>query len=133
MCVHPSIHPHTHTHICTYVHTYIHTYMHTYIHVYSLLKTWNFLFCNYFSFAIITLNEQELCCNSCYYVRVLRRNCLLKQVEIEGKIEVTGRRGRRCNQLVDYLKETRGYWKMEEEELELSVRRTRLEKAMYPS
>jgi len=54
-------------------------------------------------------------------------------VEIEGKIEVTGRRGRRCNQLVDYLKENRGYWKMEEEELELSVRRTRLEKAMYPS
>jgi hypothetical protein len=37
---------------------------------------------------------------------VLRRNCLLKHViegKIEGRIEVTGRRGRRRKQLVDDL------------------------------
>jgi hypothetical protein len=35
---------------------------------------------------------------------------------IEGKIEegikAKGRRGRKCKQLLDDLKETRGYWKM---------------------
>jgi hypothetical protein len=29
-----------------------------------------------------------------------------------GKIEVTGRRGRRRRQLLDDLKEKRGYWKL---------------------
>ena len=40
----------------------------------------------------------------------LRRNCLLKQVtegEIEVRIKVTGRRGRRHKQLFDGLKENR--------------------------
>jgi hypothetical protein len=40
--------------------------------------------------------------------RILRRNCLKKHViegKIEGKIEVTPRRGRRCKQLLDDLKE----------------------------
>jgi hypothetical protein len=39
---------------------------------------------------------------------ILRRNCLLKQViegKLEGKIEMTGRRGRRRKQLLDDLKE----------------------------
>jgi hypothetical protein len=48
----------------------------------------------------------------------LRRNCLLKHV-IEGKrkgrTEVTGRRGRRREQLLDGLNEKRGYWKLKEE------------------
>ena len=38
---------------------------------------------------------------------ILRRNCLLKQViegKIEGRVEVTGRRGRRRKQLLDDLK-----------------------------
>jgi hypothetical protein len=38
----------------------------------------------------------------------LRRNCLLKHViegKIKGRIEVMGRRGRRCKQLLDDLKE----------------------------
>jgi len=34
---------------------------------------------------------------------------------IEGRIDVTGRRGRRCKQVLDYLKEKRGYWKLQEE------------------
>jgi len=49
---------------------------------------------------------------------ILRRNCLLKQViegEIEGRIEVTARRGRRRQQLLENLKESRGYWKFQEE------------------
>ena len=42
---------------------------------------------------------------------ILRRNCLLKHViarKIEGRIEVTGRRGRRREQLLDDFKEMRG-------------------------
>jgi hypothetical protein len=39
---------------------------------------------------------------------ILRRNCLLKHVsegKIEGRIEVTGRRGKRRKQTLDVLKE----------------------------
>jgi hypothetical protein len=47
---------------------------------------------------------------------ILRRNCLLKHIiegNIEIRIEVTGRRGRRRKQLLNYLKETRGYCEIE--------------------
>ena len=37
---------------------------------------------------------------------------------IEGRIEVTGRRGRRRKRLLDDLKETRGYSKLKEEALD---------------
>jgi hypothetical protein len=50
----------------------------------------------------------------------LRKNCLLKHVieeKIEGRVEVTRRRGRRHKQLVDDLREKRGYWKLKEESL----------------
>jgi hypothetical protein len=46
---------------------------------------------------------------------ILHRNCLLKHVteaKIEGRIEVTGRRGRRRKKLLDGLKEKRGYRKL---------------------
>jgi len=43
----------------------------------------------------------------------LRRNCLLKHV-IEGRIEWTGRQGRRRKQLLDDLKETRRYRKFKQ-------------------
>ena len=52
---------------------------------------------------------------------ILRRNCLLRHViggKIEGRREVTGRRGRRRKQLLDNHEETRGYWKLEHEALE---------------
>jgi len=39
----------------------------------------------------------------------------------EGKIEVTGRRERRRKQQIDYLKETRGYWKLKEEARDSTV------------
>jgi hypothetical protein len=54
----------------------------------------------------------------------LRRNCLLKQFiegKTEGWVEVTGRHGKRCKQLVDGLKETRGYWKLKEEALDRTL------------
>jgi hypothetical protein len=50
---------------------------------------------------------------------ILRRHCLLKHViegKIEGRIEVTGRRGRGSKQLPDELKETTRYNRLKEEE-----------------
>jgi hypothetical protein len=47
---------------------------------------------------------------------ILHRNCLLKHMT-EGRIEMTGRRGRRCKQLLDDLKEKTRYWKLKEEAL----------------
>jgi hypothetical protein len=57
---------------------------------------------------------------------ILRRNCLLKHViegKLEGRREMMGRRGRRCKQLLDYLKEKRRYWKLKEEALYRTLRR----------
>ena len=48
---------------------------------------------------------------------ILHRNCSLKHA-IEGAIEVTGSRGRRRKQLLDDVKEKRGYWKLKEEALD---------------
>jgi hypothetical protein len=59
---------------------------------------------------------------------IVRRNCLLKHViegKLEGRIEMTGRRGRRRKQLLDDLKEKRRYWKLEEETLDRTLWRTR--------
>jgi len=44
--------------------------------------------------------------------KLLSKTCLLKLViegKVDGRIEVTGRRGRRRKQLLDDLKEDRGY------------------------
>jgi hypothetical protein len=60
--------------------------------------------------------------------QILRRNYLLKHVtegKMEGWIEVSGRRGRRCKQLLDDLKEKRGYGKLKEEALDRTMCRTR--------
>jgi hypothetical protein len=58
---------------------------------------------------------------------ILRRNCLLKRViegKIEGMIKVKGRQGKRRKQLLDDLKEKRGYLKLKEEALDRTVWRT---------
>jgi hypothetical protein len=58
---------------------------------------------------------------------ILSRNCLLIHViegKIEGRIEVTTRRGRRRKQLLDGLKEKRGYWKLKDEALDRTLWRT---------
>jgi hypothetical protein len=57
---------------------------------------------------------------------------LLKHV-IEGRIEMTGRRGRRRKQLLDGLKEKRSYCKLKEEALDRTVWRTRCTRDYGPS
>jgi hypothetical protein len=59
--------------------------------------------------------------------QILRGNWLLKHViegKLAGRIEVRGRRGRRSKQLLDALKETRGYWELKEEALDRTLWRT---------
>jgi len=66
---------------------------------------------------------------------ILLRNCFLQHViegKTEGRIEVTGRRGRRRLQLLDDLEETRGYWKLKEEPLDRLLRRTGFGKGFEP-
>ena len=50
---------------------------------------------------------------------------ILRETVIEGKIEerinVTGRLGKRRKQLLDDLKEKRGYWKLKEEALDCTL------------
>jgi hypothetical protein len=58
---------------------------------------------------------------------ILCRNCLLKHViegKLEGRIEMTEKRGRRRQQILDDLKEKRRYWKLKEEALDLTQWRT---------
>jgi hypothetical protein len=66
---------------------------------------------------------------------ILRRNCLLKHViegKLEGRIEVTVRRGRRRKRLLGDCKETRGYWKLKEEAPDRTLWRTRLVRGYAP-
>jgi hypothetical protein len=44
--------------------------------------------------------------------------------KIEGRLEVTEGRGRRCKQLLDDLREKGGYWKLKGEVLNRPVWRT---------
>ena len=64
---------------------------------------------------------------------VLRRNCLLQQViegKIKGQIEVTRRRGRRRKELLDDLKDRRGYCQLKEEALYRTVWRNRFARGL---
>ena len=66
---------------------------------------------------------------------ILRRNCLLQRVmegKIKGRIEVTGRRGRRRRKLLDDLKEGRGYSHLMEEALERTLWRSRFGRGFGP-
>ena len=66
---------------------------------------------------------------------IVHKNCLLNHVT-EGKkkvrIKVTGRRGRRCKQPLDDLKERRGYWVLKEEELDRPLWRSCFESGCGP-
>jgi len=58
---------------------------------------------------------------------ILHKTCLIKHVtdeEIEGRIEMPGKWGRRCKPLLDDLKEVGGYWKIKEEGIEHPLSRT---------
>jgi hypothetical protein len=66
---------------------------------------------------------------------ILRRNCLLKHAiegNLEERIEMTGRGGRRRKQLLDNLKETIRYWKLKEEALDRTLWRTRFGRGYGP-
>jgi hypothetical protein len=66
---------------------------------------------------------------------ILRRNCLLKEViegKIEGRIEVTRRRGRRRKQLPDDLGDRRGYSHLKEEALDRIKWRNRFGRGCGP-
>jgi hypothetical protein len=66
---------------------------------------------------------------------ILRRNCLLQRVierNIKGGIEVTGRRGRRCTKLLDYLKERRGCSHLKQRALHRTVWRARFGRSFGP-
>ena len=59
---------------------------------------------------------------------ILRRNCLLQQVieeKIKRQIEVTRRRGRRRKNLLDDLKDRRGYCQLKEEAVDRTMWRNR--------
>jgi hypothetical protein len=70
-----------------------------------------------------------------WFRHILRRNCLLKHViegKLEGRIDMTGRRGRRRKQLLDDLKEKRRYWKLKGEALDRTLWRTRVGRGYGP-
>jgi hypothetical protein len=52
--------------------------------------------------------------------------------KLEGRIEMTGRRGRRRKQLLDDLKEKKRYWKLKEEALDRTLWRTRFGRGYGP-
>ena len=66
---------------------------------------------------------------------ILRMNWILKRI-IEGQIEegreVTGRQGRRRKQLLDGVKERRGYWKLKQDVLDSTMWRTRFGRRYGP-
>jgi len=79
---------------------------------------------------LLRVNEQR---NILYEIRkrkanwighILRKNCLLKQFiegKIKGEMEVARRRGRRRKNLLDDLKDRRGYSHLKEEALDRAI------------
>jgi len=66
---------------------------------------------------------------------ILRTNCLLQRViegKIQGRIEVTGRQGRRRTKLLDDLKERREYSHLKEEALDRTMWRARFGRGFGP-
>ena len=66
---------------------------------------------------------------------IVRRYCILQWVteaKIQGRIEVTGRQGRRHRKLLDDLKERRGYSHLKEEGLDRTMWRARFGRGFGP-
>jgi hypothetical protein len=57
---------------------------------------------------------------------------MVTEGNIEGWIEVTGRRGRRRKQLLDNLKETRSYWKQKEAAVYRTLWKSRFGRSCEP-
>ena len=67
--------------------------------------------------------------------QILGRNCLLQHViegKIKGQIEVTRRRGRRRKELLDDLKDRRGYCQLKEEAVDRTMWRNRFGRGFGP-
>jgi hypothetical protein len=78
----------------------------------------------------VTLPHFKLIC-----LLIPPHHCLLKHViegKLEGRIEMTGRRGRRRKQLLDDLKEKKKYWKLKGEALDRTLWRTRFGRGYGP-
>ena len=66
---------------------------------------------------------------------ILRRDCLLKRViegKIEGRIDMTEKRGERCQQLLGDLKAMEGYRKLKAEALDHTLWRTHFGRGYGP-
>jgi hypothetical protein len=66
---------------------------------------------------------------------ILSRNYLLQRViegKIQGRIEVTGRRGRRCRKLLDDLKERKRYSHLKEKALDRTMWRAHFGRGFGP-
>jgi hypothetical protein len=73
--------------------------------------------------------------NANWIGQILHRNCLLRQAierKIKGRIEATGRRGRRRRELLDYLKERKEYSYLKEEGLDRTMWRIRFGRGFGP-
>ena len=91
--------------------------------------------------ALLQVNEQR---NILHAIRkrkanwighIVCRNCLLKQViegKIKGEIEMTRRQGRRRKQLLDDLKDRRGYCHLKEEAVDRNMWRDRFGRCFEP-
>ena len=66
--------------------------------------------------------------------RFILKNCFVGVIEgkIKGQIEVTRRRGRRRKELLDELKDMRGYCQLKEEALDRTVWRNRFGRGFGP-
>jgi hypothetical protein len=62
----------------------------------------------------------------------MRRIDRVLEGKLEGRMEMTGRRGRRRKQLLNDLKEKRRYWKLKEETLDRTMWRTRFGRGYGP-
>jgi hypothetical protein len=68
-----------------------------------------------------------------YFLKVAINFALsFSEGKIQGRIEVTGRQGRRCRKLLDDLKERRGYSHLKEEALDRTMWRARLGRGFGP-
>jgi hypothetical protein len=66
-----------------------------------------------------------------FYVETAFYNGLLKEI-YKGRIEVTGRQGRRRRKLLDDLKERRGYSHLNKEALDRTMWRARFRRGFVP-
>jgi len=119
--------------------------------VYFIMLSFWFLYYSHFTYSVCWYLNVKLQCqkvkeqrNILHEIRkrkanwtghILRRNCLIQRVtegRIQGGIEVTGRQGRRRSNLLDYLKERRGYSHLKEEALDRTVWRARFGRGFGP-